>query len=355
MKFLPNPAFYNPEDAIVNLDTEDAGIFHLRFNVASASAALGNTHSTAMAVLLPLQPLKPFAMHTTSVAGSSINSDVERQQVSLCHVETTTPNDTTGSGVRYADHNPINYTMYDAQFSQGIVLKQHYSFKISNYEDHPIMVGLTVLPAEVQTTPDTNDEVTASEFGQDLYESFAGTHAVDSGVRLQQLKKKQNTIMGIIPAGQFSGGITRTSGVGADQVATQLHMTPGVGVISQVVDCDKIMTALAKKGGMSGYDVKAYSFPTTDWIVPAASNTQGPITVILWACPVNAFQEFQGAVAADSDDHFDGLTYMNVNTTNFNDFTAKIYVEPKCRTTVRLFDPVIPTGLATADPDYTQN
>lgn len=349
VRFLENPRFQNIQDAIVWMDTEELNYYRLRFNTAASGFTMGGHAQTAGAVFTPHQILE--AGMPIDLEGDTGEGPFDK---ALMHPAGNLPDDVRTSSERdSAILNPINHTAFNTMYDRMINLATKYSFKIYNYEEHPIIVGITVQVLEVCVGKDTagvRQIVNGEDFGNDAYQNILN-------LPLYQLKKLQNTVIGVIPKAQMTGAIARTATTtGADIVGEEMHMNPGVGIISKTVNVHQIMTDLAKSAGHDGYDVLNYSAPTSTFVSGATRETGegAPIAVWLWAAAPNTLHEIMGGVITDSLHHGHGLTIEGFTSMTALSWTGKIFVEPRFRHKVKLFDPKVLQELDNITVDLVQ-
>jgi hypothetical protein len=350
MKYLENPKDREIEDAMVQFTVEEENIYRLRFGFTTATTGPANTHQMAAAAFTPynlLYPLVPNNVQSTTMA-------LHRDK-SLMLPTGPAPSDTTGVDMLLPSNSPTNVSAYEHLYERYHVSAVDYTFKLFNYEDFDCVVGITVLPLSCIISKDASGslvKVNTEDFGNDVY-----FDPRQSDNRFVNMITKQNTIMGRLPAGTPTGTMARTGDVGAEPGADQLHIKPGTATITQHVGMTRLYEAMSREGGFEGvYDVEEVSGDYGSTIsYPDGANgfTEAPVVVWLWVCNEQAYFEYMGGTAADTDDHYNGLSHEGWGTA-CNNWTAKIAVHPKVDITTRLFDPIADTIPVTTAPDVTQ-
>lgn len=350
MRFLPNPRLQVVDDAMVQFTMQDEALFRMRFATNTATTGVVQTDQTAIAVFTPHEPLLPGQPSKVSHDGTPSNA-TQTNAMSLIHPTGPAPADATGADLRFVDNPNINYDTYADQYTRCLPIKTDYNFKIYNYQDFPILVGITVLLTQVVVGTDESgvpdETVLATDYGNDTFGNMDDFKAV----RLVEFKSLQNTKMGVVPAGQYTGGHAKVAGQGSTTSGDALHMNPGIGTVQETVHTFDIMKKMAMASGESGFDIDHYA---AAYPGGASACLIAPLVVILWVCPATETnQELFDGTAADTDDHWNGLTFEGWGTA-CDDWTGKIFVEPIIHTTMRLFDPKVVDGYDAGDPDTIQ-
>ncbi len=346
VKFLQNPANDVPDDAIVHFSTEDDSIFRLRFNSTGGTSGPTSTRLSCAALL------QPFTLNDP-LFSRYVSSDTSTSDLALMYPTGPNPSDATNVNKRTClDVNPKNHDAYVSLYSRYFVNWAQYIFEIYNYEDFPIVFGYCIQPTAIVYGVDSG--------GARLFESMVdfGMEAAwdPRDLRYDELRRKENVVLGRIPAAQGSARLAGTVGQGAGASDAALHVTPGKGIVKFTVSQLDLLKQMLKVTRHEDYDVDVYSgvyaaaVLDPDWIAGSIGVDTGPCKVWIFACSEQAFHtDFQGTAAAD--DHFAGLHIENWSGGNADGWTGKIVVKPMVRQNVRLFDPIVRDQPSATDPD----
>lgn len=364
VKFLMNPHNVTPQEAITTFSHEDDPIMRMRFNFTDATTDTIADRRTASCTLYPESLAAPF-MQPNKLAS-------EVSDKSLCYPIGPAPTDAvrnaafSTSDLRVPNRLPYNVGYYSYQYARYLVLSTTYRFVVENYEDFPIVFGYEILPRVIIHNMEISTDVSQmSAYGSEI--------PVDlNSLRLEEIRARDNVVVGTVPASSGSIRIARTTGAGAGTADTDLHVTPGKAVIEFTVDLARIYKDMARTGkpglNFPDFDIEAYigqyssAEGTPAVLNPAYMDKSGygapfsPVSVQMFACAENTwYTDFQGT-AATGNDHFNGLHNEGWGTACKN-WTQKVNIRPRCTQKVLLLDPYVyekpPSALPDVNPAVT--
>ncbi len=332
---LPNPALRDNRDARFTCKVEEDSVYRMRFSdIDAVTTGPEITPITASFAVTPHNLKFPFRPWNVQVTGGAYDNTL-----SLMYPTGPNPADAALTNMQVPVNSPTGIAKYDQMYTRYQVEHVDYDITVFNYEDMDLIFGITVLPLQVVT--DIADDGTIrsfdmEDFGNDSY----FLPSASTGSRLEDLRTKQNTTMGRIPAAQGSTFIGQTADSGVDHSDFTSHVKPGIAVVSKKIHLTKILMAMAREAGEDGWDTDAYSGVFSTFAEPEAA-VKAPVVVWFWCCPQNAFFQDNQGTSTDGDDHWNGLHTENWGSGAVKNWTGKVAIRPSCSIGVRLYDPII--------------